>query len=401
MTSLPLSDVKVLDLSRLLPGPFCSLILADFGAEVLKLEDMGVGDYLRWDAPRLNGSEESTNSLAFIALNRNKRSVRINLKSPQGREVFFRLVRECDVVLETFRPGTLDRLGVGYELVRVANPRVVWCALSGYGQTGPFVQEPGHDLNYLGYCGILGISGEQGGPPAISSTQIADLSGAMSAAVAILVALRERDRSGEGQFLDVSLTDTAFGWGVLDMSAFLATGRVPERGEAVLGSRICYRSYQCSDGWVVLGALEPKFWGEWCRGVGREDLIEKQFEPVGSEIHREVERIFLGRSRDEWVSFGEEFECCVTPVFDLGEAAESQLVRERSLILEHDQPGIDGPVRTPHGTPKLSRTPADHTRLPAPALGEHTEEVLASVGYSQEEIVALFEAGAAGGRLPD
>jgi alpha-methylacyl-CoA racemase len=208
--SLPLEGVRVLDLSRLLPGPFCSLLLADFGADVLKVEDTAAGDYMRWTGPTYEGAEPSAASAMFLGLNRNKRSIRLNLKDERGRDVFLALVREADVVLESFRPGVLDRLGCGYEAMRAANPGIVVCAISGYGQDSPRRDRSGHDLNYLGLTGMLGLTGERDGPPVQPAGQIADLGGgALYAAFGILAALRERDRSGEGQLVDVSMTDGA------------------------------------------------------------------------------------------------------------------------------------------------------------------------------------------------
>ncbi len=297
--SLPLEGVRVLDLSRLLPGGFCSLLLADFGAEVLKVEDTGMGDYIRWAPPAYEGAQDSAKSALFLALNRNKRSIRINLKEPGGRDVLLRLVAEHDVVLESFRPGVLDRLGVGYEAMRAVNPRIVYCAISGYGQDGPLRDRPGHDLNYLGLVGLLGLTGERDGPPVQSAGQIADLGGgALMAAFGILAALRESERSGEGQFVDVSMADGALSWLALLAARRLAGEDAPSRGEVDLGGGlVCYRPYACADGWVTFAALEPKFWKAWCLGVCREDLLEDQFAAPGSEAHAAVEAVFRGRTR--------------------------------------------------------------------------------------------------------
>src|SRR5215218_9024790 len=336
-----LSDVRVLDLSRLLPGGFCSLLLADFGAQVLKVEDTGMGDYVRWSAPGYEGAEDSAKSALFLALNRGKRSIRLNLKDEDGRAVLLRLVREYDVLLESFRPGVMDRLGVGYERLRRENPGLVYCAVTGYGQDGPNTARSGHDMNYLGLNGVLGLTGEAGGAPVQPGGQIADLGGgALMAAFGIMAALRERDRSGEGQLVDVSMFDGSLSWLALVAAKYLADAAVPGRGELELaGGLICYRPYACRDGWVTLGALEPKFWQEWCQGVGREDLAEKQFEPPGSEAHAEVERVFLERTRDEWQAFASEHDCCLEPVLDLDEALDSELVKAREMVVTLDQPG--------------------------------------------------------------
>jgi alpha-methylacyl-CoA racemase len=393
-----LAGLRVLDLSRLLPGGFCSLLLADFGAEVLKVEDTGMGDYVRWSPPYHEGADDSAKSALFLALNRGKRSIRLNLKEEGGREVLLRLVREHDVLLESFRPGVMERLGVGWERLREENPLLVYCAITGYGQDGPYTGRSGHDMNYLGLNGLLGLTGEAGGPPVQAAGQIADIGGgSLMAAFGILAALRERERSGEGQLVDVSMFDGSLAWLAMVAAAHLAgDGTPPRRGELELAGRlICYRPYACSDGWVTFGALEPKFWQAWCRGVGREDLIESQFDAPGSEAHGEVERIFSERTREEWKRFADEHDCCLEPVLDLDEALDSELVRARRMVIELDQPGAGG-VKLLGVPVKMSRTPGEPAG-PGPALGEHTDEVLAGLGYSEEEIAVLKESGAAAG----
>jgi alpha-methylacyl-CoA racemase len=411
---LPLEGIRVLDLSRLLPGGFCSLLLADFGAEVLKVEDTGAGDYIRWAPPYYDGAHDSARSAMFLSLNRNKRSIRIDLKNEAGREVLLRLVRGYDVVLESFRPGVLDRLGVGYERMREENPGLVYCAISGYGQTGPKRDASGHDMNYLGLIGLLGLTGERyevggrgvGGAPIQSAGQIADLGGgALMAAFGIMAALRERDGgagqqgSGVGQLVDVSMADGALSWLAMVAAQHFADGVVPHRGgQPLAGSLICYRPYECADGWVTLGALEPKFWQAWCHGVGHEELVEKQFERPGSKAHEQVCDVFKSRTREQWTQFATEHDCCLEPVLDLNEALASELVREREMVVTLDQPGVEGGVRQLGIPVKLDRTPGEHNRLPGPGLGEHTEEVLLAAGYSDKQIAELLEQGAVAGQ---
>jgi crotonobetainyl-CoA:carnitine CoA-transferase CaiB-like acyl-CoA transferase len=374
-------------------------MLADFGAEVLKVEDTGMGDYVRWAPPYHEGAEESAKGSLFLGLNRGKRSIRVDLKTEEGKEVLLRLVREHDVLLESFRPGVLDKLGVGYERLKEENPGLVYCAITGYGQDGPNRDRSGHDMNYLGLNGVLGLTGDAGGPPVQASAQIADLGGGgLMGAFGIMAALRERERSGEGQFVDVSMTDGSLSWLTMIASAYLASGEVPRRGELMLsGAAICYRPYACKDGHVTLGALEPKFWGAFCNGVGREDLMDKAFEQPGSDAHREVEAIFMERTRDEWREFASHNDCCLEPVLDLDEALGSDLVREREMVAALDQPGAAAPVRLLGIPIKMSRTPGDPNRLPGPGLGEHTDEVLAAAGYSEDEIAALKDSGAVAG----
>ncbi len=399
--TLPLDGITVLDLSRLLPGPFCSGLLADYGADVIKVEDTGMGDYVRWSLPVVEGVEESARAVRFLALNRGKRSVRLNLKEPAGKEAFLRLVETADVVLESFRPGVLDRLGVGYEVLRERNPGVVLCAISGYGADGPLTARSGHDMNYLGLIGLLGLTGDADGPPVQAAGQIADVGGgALMAAFGILAALRERDRSGEGQFVDVSMADGALSWLAMDAARVLQ-GDTLRRGEMELGGRfVCYRPYACADGWVTMGALEPKFFAAFCRGVGREELIASQFEAPGSTAHVQLEGLFLQRTRAEWAAFASEHDCCLEPVLELHEALESDLVRERGMVVRLDQPGAAQPVPLLAPPVKLSRTPGDGNRAPAPGLGEHTDAVLAAAGLDPDEIAALHASGAAAGLPP-
>jgi alpha-methylacyl-CoA racemase len=399
VSALPLDGLTVLDLSRLLPGGFCSLLLADFGADVIKVEDTGMGDYVRWSPPYYEGAEETSRSALFLSLNRGKRSIRVNLKSDAGRDVLLRLVRDADVLLESFRPGVTERLGVGYERLRQENPGLVYCAITGYGQDGPNRARSGHDMNYLGLNGLLGLTGEAGGPPVQAAGQIADLGGgALMAAVGILVALRERERSGEGQLVDCSMFDGSLSWlGMLAAETF-ATGRAPLRGDLGLAGRYnCYRPYECADGYVTLGALEPKFWQAWCEGVGRHDLLEHAYDPPDSESHVAVTEIFRGRTREQWRAFASEHDCCLEPVLGLDEALDSELVAAREMVVELAQPGAQRPVKLLGVPIKLSRTPGDASRAPGPALGQHTDEVLAAAGFAADQIAALHESGAIAG----
>jgi alpha-methylacyl-CoA racemase len=400
MSEPPLNDVRVLDLTRLLPGGFCSLLLADFGADVVKVEDTGGGDYVRWAPPYYGSDAEQalgTRSALYLALNRGKRSIRIDLKSERGRDAFLRLVPHYDVLLESFRPGVLDRLGVGYEALREANPQIVYCAITGYGQTGPNTQRAGHDMNYLGLAGLLGLTGEPGGRPIQSAGQIADVGGgALMAAFGVMAALRERERSGEGQLVDVSMTDGALSWMALVAARYFCDGVVPGRGDLELAGRLlCYYPYEAADGWVTCGALEPKFWKAFCEGVDRPELIDKQFERPGSDAWREVAAVFRSRTRDEWRAFNDEHDAMIEPVLELDQALDSELVREREMVVELEQPLL-GTVRQLGVPVKLSRTPGAATR-PAPGLGEHTEEVLGEAGLGAEEIAALVGSGAVAG----
>jgi alpha-methylacyl-CoA racemase len=366
-----LRGLRVLDLTRLLPGGYCTLLFADHGADVIKVEDTGAGDYARADPP------------SFASLNRGKRSIQLDLKSDDGRVAFLRLVAEADVVIESFRPGVMDRLGVGFEVLREANPALVYCAITGYGQDGPLRLRAGHDLNYLARTGVLGLSGEADGPPVQAAAQIADLAGgALMAAFGVLAALR----SGEGQFVDISMADGALSLLAMPAAGLLAGGEVPRRGGLVLGGRLlCYRPYRAADGWVSMGALEPKFWAAFCRGVGREELIAHQFDAPGSSAHAEVEAVIAARTRAEWEAFNAEHDCCLEPVLELDEVVEDEHVRARGMV-------VDGLLATPV---KLSATPGDSRRGPPPGLGEHTDAVVGEAGYDAGEIGALRSSGGA------
>ena len=291
----------------------------------------------------------------------------------------------------------LDRLGCGYDALRERNPRIIYCAITGYGQTGSNTARAGHDTNYLALGGLLGLTGAAGGPPVQAAGQIADLGGGgLMGVFGILAALLERERSGDGQFVDVSMTDGAQSWLAMVAAAFLADGRVPGRGEEMLnGGVACYLPYECADGWVSCGALEPKFWQAFCAGTDRPDLLEHQFSKPGSDGHAQIAEVFRSKTKAEWAAFNDQHDCCVEPVLDLDEALASDLVREREMVVEVDQPEI-GPVRLLGMPVKFSRTPGDATR-PAPALGEHTSEVLREAGIDGDELEELLSSGAAAG----
>lgn len=399
MADLPLKGIKLLDLSRLLPGPFCSLLLADLGAEVLKVEDTGMGDYVRWTPPYQGdetAQQRGTASAQFNALNRNKRSIQLDLKNEQGKEILLKLVQEHDVVLESFRPGVLDRLGVGYQAMKAVNPGLVYCAITGYGQAGPNAQRAGHDMNYLGLNGLLALTGAKDGPPVQAAGQIADIGGgAQMAAIAILAALVGKQQTGKGAQLDISMTDGAMSWLAMPAASALA-GDTRHRGDVDLAGRwACYMPYAAKDGWVSCGALEPKFWKSFCEGVGREDLIAMQFELAGSEGHAEIAEVFKGKTRAEWSAFNDERDCCIEPILELDEALDSELVKQRGMVIAVDQPGV-GEVRQ-LASPIVIDGVRPSRVEPAPAFGEHTDEVLQELGYDGAAITSLREAGAVAG----
>jgi crotonobetainyl-CoA:carnitine CoA-transferase CaiB-like acyl-CoA transferase len=379
MPYLPLTGVRILDLTRLLPGPYCTLLLADLGAEVIKIETPLAGDYARLAPPHLGLSS------IFQATNRNKKSVAVNYRNPRGREILQQLAAASDVVFESFRPGVVKRFGMDYDSVRALNPRVIYCSLSGYGQSGPYRDRAGHDLNYSAVGGLLALNGPAGGPPTPYGVEVADLSAGMLAATAILAALYGRERTGQGAYLDVSLLDAVVSWvsPFLDMR-YLGAGRNPERGRQPLsGGAPCFNVYETSDGkYLTLGALEPNFWSAFCALVERPDLIPRQFE---SEAIPEVAAIFRARPRGEWLARLGGADTCVEPVNTFDELWQHPQVRHRGLIVS----GAEGRehIGSPFQFVKPERT------APAPALGAHTREVLRKLGISDDEIQALETQG--------
>jgi crotonobetainyl-CoA:carnitine CoA-transferase CaiB-like acyl-CoA transferase len=380
------AGVRMLDLSRLLPGPYCSLLFADLGADVIKVEEPGLGDYAR-GTPPLWG--ESGPGAYFLLLNRNKRSVALNLKTEGGKDVFRRLARTADVVLESFRPGVMDRLGLGWRALSELNPRLVYCAITGYGQDGPYRDLVGHDINYMGYAGALSVTGPRHGPPLMPGVQAADLGGgALLAAFAIAAALHHRAASGRGQFIDAAMTDGVVSWMAPYLGPYFATGRVAARGEERLnGGWICYQAFEAADGgWVTLGALEPKFWANFCRLVGREDLVPLQYADGAARVKAEAEvrAIFRTRPRDEWVRLLHTEDVCAGPVLAMDEVVRDPQLRARGLFQEVAHPTL-GPIPQIAFPVKLSETPARIETAP-PALGADTEAILGELGYDAAEI---------------
>ncbi len=379
----PLEGVRVLDLSRLLPGPYMTMILGDMGADVVKIEAPTIGDYMRQMPPAkqdLGGG--------YLAVNRNKRSVVLNLKSEAGRNALLRMVERADIVCETFRPGVMDRLGVGYEALKGRNAKIILCSISGYGQTGPYRDRAGHDLNYIGLAGVLAMGGPRGGMPGMPGIQIADLAGgALWGAVATLGALAGRERTGEGAHLDVSMCEGSLALLAHAYGAMDAGGATPSRGASTLnGGLACYGVYETKDGkYLSVGSLEPKFWMALNAAVGRTgDMAEVIAPPEKQDaIRAELAELIAQKTRDEWTKHLEQYDCCCEPVLEMDEVLEHPLHKEREMFFTADGGDI-GPVlqvRTPVGEPRSDRI--------APRLGEHNTEVLKEYGFSDDEIAAL------------
>jgi crotonobetainyl-CoA:carnitine CoA-transferase CaiB-like acyl-CoA transferase len=392
-----LEGIRVLDLSRMLPGPYASMMLGDLGAEVIKVEETRIGDPTRHSPPLIG-----ERSAAFLQVNRNKKSIALNLKQPQARDIFLKLAATADVVLEQFRPGVVDRLGVGYDAVKEINPRIVYCSLTGFGQTGPHRDRSGHDLNYLALSGVLGLTTDERGKPVIPGVQVADLAGGMIAAFAILAALIARERTGRGQFVDVSMFDVMVSMLPIPAAHHFAGKTIEVGGKyALSGAYPFYNIYETSDGkFMTLGALEPKFWANFCKRVGRDDLAARQFDAGDrrAELFEEVRAIFKSKTQSEWIDLMRDADCCSEPALSMTEAFEHAQTRAREMINKISTANEESAKKEEGATQlgfayKMSDTPPE-TRCAAPALGEHTDELLAALGLSEQERERLSNEGA-------
>ncbi|MCR9143851.1 MAG: CoA transferase [bacterium] len=400
----PLAGVRVVDLSLLLPGPLCSMYLGDMGADVIKIENPRMPDLTRMMGTRLgpdgkqnidakdpDGGAESESGL-YLMVNRNKRAITINIKRPEGREVLMKLLEDADVLLEGFRPGTLDAMGIGYEQLKTKFPRLIYCAISGYGASGPYEKLAGHDGNYIGYSGLLGITGLADGAPVIPGFQVADIGGGTLAAVgSILAALYSREKTGRGQFLDISMMDGAFSFLSLHAGEYVASGQSPERGKMDLsGGLPNYNVYRCKDGrYVILGALEERFFRGFLRQVDREDILDGvEMTAAGlAAIKPQIEEIFLSRDRDDWRELFLNPETCLAPVNDIAEAFEDPQLRERGMIQTVQHPRLGEVLQI--GSPfRFSDTPCE-MRTPPPEHGQHTDEVLREAGFDDASLAEL------------
>lgn len=389
--SAPLAGVRVLDLSRLLPGPVASLHLADLGADVIKIEDTGAGDYARTMGDGPDGT-----SWFFRAVNRNKRGMTLDLKQPAGRKVLLRLVADADILLESFRPGVMARLGLGYETLRQHNPRLVICAITGYGQDGPWALRAGHDLNYIAQAGVLeqtGCAGEFAGefsnefsntPPAIPALQIGDLlGGAMTAVSGMLAALYKAKATGEGSVVDVSMTDAVLAHNLFPLFALQAGKPMPRGGDLLTGGHANYGVYRTQDNrYMAVAPLEEKFWQMFCDAVGRPDWKSRYAASDEPALRREVEALMASRPQAEWVAIFEQVDCCVTPVLTLEEALAHPQARARGMVVAAD--GM-----TQYAPPyRISGWEFSVARK-APAPGADTDAILAAAGYAADEIAAM------------
>ncbi|MCM2307156.1 MAG: CoA transferase [Sulfuritalea sp.] len=394
----PLAGLRVLDLTRLLPGPVATMHLADLGAEVIKIEDTGAGDYARTMGPgerAAGGSGAAGDSLFFRLVNRNKKSLRLDLKQAAGVEVFLRLAQDADVIFESFRPGVVDKLGIGYEAVRAINPRIVYCAITGYGQTGPWADRAGHDINYLATAGLLdqigSHDGEHSGPPAIPNLQVGDLlGGALTPLLGVLAAVIGAKATGRGSHVDVAMTDAVLAHTIFPLVTTLVQGRPAPRGADLLtGGVPCYGVYRTADErYLAVGALEPKFWQALCAAIGRADLAPFGLATgsKGRAVKAELAAVLAARPLAHWEPVFAAADCCVTPVLRLDEAMAHPQIAAREMLVEV------GGGRQYAPPCKLSAWPWA-AATPAPAAGADSEAVLKAAGYVESDIARLRDSG--------
>ena len=370
-----LTGIRVLDMSRLLPGPYCTMLLADFGAEVIKIEEPGKGDYSRSFPPFLKDF-----GYWHLQLNRNKQSVVLDLKSEEGKNIFLELVKTADVVVESYRPGVLKKLGVDYEAPAKINPKIIYCSLSGYGSKGPLAHKADHDLGYLSLAGVTAMSGEADGVPAIPGVLMADMNAALSAGMSIMIALRHAALTGQGQEIDISLFNVAMNLMPGAASLFFGSGFVAERGNNWLtGAYANYNIYATADGrYVSVGCLEKKFWRNLCIGLGRKELIDMiDDESNHPYLKEQLAEAFRQKTMREWEEFFADKDACVTPVLNFKEAVESEQVQANEMVLNVQDDEL-GEYQQLGFAMKLSKTPAQLNKR-APRLGEDTEKILAQL----------------------
>jgi crotonobetainyl-CoA:carnitine CoA-transferase CaiB-like acyl-CoA transferase len=383
MSHKSLEGIRVLDLSRLLPGPFLTMVLADMGADVIKIEAPVIGDYLR-QLPPTKGKMSGR----FLSVNRDKRSLVLNLKDDKGRDAFMRLVETADVVVESFRPGVMRKLGIDFEALQARNKNVILCSISGYGQSGPYEKRAGHDLNYIALAGVLAMGGERNGKPMMPGTQIADLAGGgLWGATAILGALVGRERNG-GQHLDISMTEGSLALLAAEIGNLDCVATPPTRGaETLNGALACYGVYETKDKkFIAVGALEPKFWMAFNNAIGRKGDMGEVIAPQEKQaaIREEIAGLLMEKNRDQWSEIFAAHDCCTEAVLEIDELQDHPLHKSRQVFFTI--PSEDGEVlqvRTPVGQASAKRL--------APTLGQHSEEVLREHGFSDEEIAGLVQ----------
>ena len=392
----PLTGTRVLDLSRLLPGPYCTLLLADMGADVIKIEEPGKGDYMRELIPGV-----------YEAVNRNKRSVTLNLKSKEGCEILYRMARNADVLVESFRPNVTTKIGIDYSTIEKINNSIIYCSISGYGQDGPYKDRPGHDINYLGIAGALSIPGEINKKPGRPGLPIGDLSSGLFAAFSILAALTLRGKTGKGQYIDVAMTDGLISWMSVRAGVFLLGGNTPTQKDEMghlSPSNAVFRTKDKKE--ITIGAVENIFWIKLCEVLNLNEFLETEDYKTnikrvkkGKEIYRRLQSLFLTKTRDEWIRILDEAGVPCGPVYSYQETFEDPHVRQRELFTQIEYRGgkllkqVKFPIKFSDFEPRIY--------YPPPEMGEHTENILLEEGFSKEEIEIFRERGVLGGNKGD
>jgi len=388
----PLKRLKILDFSTLLPGPYATMFLSDMGAEVLKIASGSRPDLATFFPPMIPGTDNLSFATAFLG--RGKRCITLDLKKPEAVAIVHRLLAEYDILVEQFRPGVMERFSLDYERLKQVNPGLIYCSLTGYGQTGPYTRKAGHDINYLSRSGLMSYSGRRDSGPALMGMQIADVaSGAYNTVIGLLAAVVHRNATGEGQYIDVSMTDGCVAFNALVGCSYLAGDSAPEREGFMLNGGALYDFYETKDGkYLSFGGLEPQFFQASCEAIGRPDLIAGGCAPSDIEtVKGEVRDIVRTKTRDEWTEIFNQTDACVEPVLSLREALDDPHVAARELVVELDVPG-GGKVRQLANPIKFSATPPEYGSVGVQA-GTHTREVLLELGYSTSEIDQFEERG--------
>jgi crotonobetainyl-CoA:carnitine CoA-transferase CaiB-like acyl-CoA transferase len=392
--TLPLEGVKVLDFTAIMAGPYCTLMLADMGAEVIKIESFPEGDGSRRFEPKVNGE-----SYCFAVLNRNKKSLALNLKDPRGREIFMKLAREADILVENYRPGVTRKLGIGYDTLRAVNPDIIYCSISGFGQTGPYSRKGGFDIIAQGMSGIMTMTGEPGGRPAKVGIAMNDIAAGATALYSILAAYLKRLRTGEGVYLETSLLEAGLAWTFWEAGAYFGAGEIPTATGTRHRRSTPYQAYRTRDSYVTVGANNEKLWSAFCRQVlERPELLEDpRFRTLTARLENidalqeEIEKVFVQHPTDHWVRKLDAAGVPGGPVFTYDQALENEHVKARNMVVEIEHPKI-GRMKV-LGNPVKATSELARSRLPAPWLGQHSAEVLSGLGYGEEEVAALFAQG--------
>lgn len=393
--SLPLSGITVLDLTHVLAGPFCTQIMGDLGAEVIKIERPGIGDQTRRMPPHFIG--EKKQSAYFLAINRNKKSLTLDLKSPEGKEIFYALTKKADVVINNFTPGTMEKLGLGYETLKKINTGIVWASITGYGQTGPYRDRPTYDIIVQAVGGLMSYTGEPDGPPVRSGIPFGDLGAAGHAIIGILAALLSRSKTGEGRKVDVGMLDVQISLHTYRAKYYLVAGEIPRPVGTGHVSSVPLRAYRTKDSYIVIEAFMDHFWRNLCRAIGMESLADdprfnsrsKRLENR-EEVDRILEEAFLKKTTDEWIEIFDEIEVPSGPINTLDKALADPQVLSRNMIIEIDSPHT-GKLKDVGNPIKISGVDEEIFN-PPPLLGEHTEMILKNMlGYSTKKIAELKE----------